>query len=214
MKATVAAFLIAISASAHEASITFSCERNSDVSKAPAFIHPTAMTALLAKPKAFDGKRVSFTGVMRFQFDRFAVFPSIDLARIEDMPSSITAEVPACVTEEQFSRLDALDGHYVRVSGVFDSKAPGYGGVAAGSLVKVYEVMPAEPLAQTGVRVHFHDLRALPRCLPGLPSRVRLTSTASICASSLTDPSARLLYVLDLMASSWAMSSLRDTNSR
>jgi hypothetical protein len=125
------------------------------------------MAALIANPKTSNGKRVSFVGVLRFQFDKFAVFPSTELARIEDMPSAITGGIPTCVTEEQFSKLDALDGRYVRVSGVFDSSAPGYGGFAAGSLNRVYEIAPAEPSpwgsmceARQGLGLRFCSRRA------------------------------------------------------
>lgn len=138
------AILLATSATARDTAIRFPCEQEAEV-RARSTPHPTAMMAVVATPKSFDGKLVSFAGVLRFQLDKLALFPSKELAQIEDMPSAVTSAVPACVTEEQFAQLDALDGHFVRVSGVFDSQAPGYSGIAAGSLVKIYEVTPAEP---------------------------------------------------------------------
>jgi hypothetical protein len=146
MKFLATVILMAATSSVNDASISFSCERSSIASGQPTSVHPESITALIANPTAFDGEHVSFVGVMRFQFDRFSVFPTGELARIEDMPSAITAEVPACVTEEQLSQLDALDAHYVRVRGEFDSNAPGYGGFAAASLIRVYEIVPAETL--------------------------------------------------------------------
>jgi hypothetical protein len=116
---------------------------------------------------AWNRDRHGVEYALRFQFDKFAVFPSTELARIEDMPSAITGGIPTCVTEEQFSKLDALDGRYVRVSGVFDSSAPGYGGFAAGSLNRVYEIAPAEPSpwgsmceARQGLGLRFCSRRA------------------------------------------------------
>jgi hypothetical protein len=116
----------------------------------PYLLKPPSLINVLANPERYDGKRISISGFLHYQFEDSALYFSKSDAdylitenaiwiRYGEKPIIDAIECKG-KSKASTSNLDYLDGHYVSLEGTFNMNERGHMGAFSGTLENVVRV--------------------------------------------------------------------------
>ncbi len=114
----------------------------------PYLLHPPSLVSVLANPEKYDGKRITVTGFLHFQFEDSGLYLSKEAADYLITENSIWVRYSTDAKldwrcGEKFPAtlgLSYFDGRYVTLSGTFNMKERGHMGAFSGVLEDVVSV--------------------------------------------------------------------------
>lgn len=104
---------------------------------------------LLTNPEKYDGKKVTVSGVLHFQFEDSTLYFHKEDADYLTLENGVWINYAASpkltpMCDKEFaaigSKIDYFDGKYVSITGTFQMKEHGHLGAFAGSIVDVSDV--------------------------------------------------------------------------
>ena len=101
-----------------------------------------SLIALIANPDKYDGEFVRVEGSFRLEFEGSAICVSKDDLNYRIEKNCLTFNVDQDLLKS--SDIIQLNGHYVLVEGIFDSKDTGHFGINSGCIKKIWRIMSLE----------------------------------------------------------------------
>jgi hypothetical protein len=104
-------------------------------------VYHTSLVDLIANPARWNGKRVIVDGFMHLEFEGNAIYVSEQDCRHFITKNGVWVDF----REGSYGEAQALNDHYVRVQGTFDSKQRGHLGLWSGTLDDIDRTLQLPP---------------------------------------------------------------------
>jgi len=99
-----------------------------------------SLVALIANPDVYDGKHIRVVGIVHVGFECDALYFSSEDYKMGITKNAVYLELTQMPIDVPYDELKKLNGRYVVIEGVFDSKEKGHMGLYSGTISDISRI--------------------------------------------------------------------------